>query len=93
MEAAQQPQPTEKAQIVVAYTTGAPSLVLRYSKVDDAKKVYKKLREIWKASHVNKYEIVIDANCTMFDANIRLDTVCSIAFVDHAKRAKFIPIP
>lgn len=84
--------PTEKAQIVVLFTYG-PQHIARYSTTQKAEKAYKALKVAWakweKDGSVNHFNMDGD----MFASTIDLANVLTISYVDHAKRAKFIPIP
>lgn len=94
----QQPVPTEKSQIVIAYTISQPSLVVRFNTVKKGEKAFKELKKAWFAWYAT-YEpskklpprfANIDAD--MFVSCIDLSCVASISFVDHVKREKFVPI-
>lgn len=76
---------SERAQIVVQPRFGQ-SLVLRYRKAAVAEKDYKLLVKAWSD------KILFHVSSDMFVSTIDLSEVVFISLVDHAKRAKFIPI-
>lgn len=84
-----QPQPTEKAQFVVHYTYGA-TIVFRFNTVKKGEKEYKALLTAWKNNATTFKTHAVDAD--MFIGTVDLSSIVGICFVDHAKRAKFIPI-
>jgi hypothetical protein len=84
---------TEKSQIVVSYNVAVPALVLRFNSVKKGKKEYIKLVEAWalyKAKNSDPYLHDVDGD--MFISTIDLWAMATVSFVDHAKRAKFIPV-
>lgn len=88
--------PTEKSQIVIAYTSPQMPLVVRFSSVKKGEAAYKAMRKAWVAwlngAHTKPHDTLFDVNGDMFISCIDLARIASISFVDHVKREKFIPI-
>lgn len=96
----QQVEPTEKAQIVIHYMSGHPSLVVRYNNVNTAKKDFSalcKLRKAyasWDGSKKQPNPIFTFASTgVMFECQLNVRGVAAAMFIEHAKRNKFVPIP
>jgi hypothetical protein len=85
-----QPTPTEKAQIVVMFTYGATN-IFRFNTVKKAEKEYAKLLKAWSNSNTAGKQHAVDGD--MFVGAVDLYQITSVCIVDHAKRAKFVPIP
>jgi len=83
------PTPTEKAQIVFVYTTPQQPTVMRYNTTKKAEKEYKAVVKAWGSQSQGSLR---DIDADMFIATIDLSQVACICYVDHAKRAKFVPI-
>lgn len=89
------PAPTEKSQIVVAYTSPQPTLVVRFSSVKKGEKEFDSLKKAW-GKWVSRYNDdmprLYDINGDMFITTVDMYNVASVSFVDHVKRAKFTPV-
>lgn len=86
-----EPTPTEKAQIVVTYSTGHGT-IYRFSTVKKGEKEYKMLLKEWHAAG-SLENALHEINGDMFIGTVDLAAVVGVAFIDHAKRNKFVPIP
>lgn len=85
--------PTEKAQIVVMFTYGNQN-IFRFASVKKAEKEYKALVKAWDLCKARGGgPSLFDLDGDMFVGAVDLSQVTSVCFVDHAKRAKFTPIP
>lgn len=84
----QQPTPTEKAQIVVIFSTPQQPLILRSNSVKKGERAYTKLIQAW-SENLTICEVATD----MFECTIDLRQVSAVCFVDHVRRNKFVPIP
>jgi hypothetical protein len=89
----QQPTPTEKSQIVINFISNPNPLIMRYGSVKKGAAARDKLVKAW-----NKYRTghttdgsIHRVEADMFDADVDLTTIGSIAFVDHVVRNKFVP--
>lgn len=89
------PVPTEKFQIVVVWTTPQPPNVQRFNSVKKGMKEFNGITKAW-AKWINRHNDVVprlyDMDGDMFFSCIDLSQVAQISYVDHAKRAKFVPI-
>jgi hypothetical protein len=85
------PVPTEKAQIVVLYTSGATN-IFRYNTVKKAQKEYDTIWNGWEKYFVKQGPRLRDVDADMFSGIIDFTQLTSVCLVDHAKRNKFIPI-
>lgn len=90
-----QPTPTERSQIVINFSSPSPTLVMRFSSVKKGEKEYDRLKKAWGkwSSDIQSDHTLHDIDGDMFIATVDLSCTATIAFVDHAKRAKFIPAP
>ena len=84
-EAMNTPTPTEKSQIVIHFIN-AQTMILRFNSVKEGRAAFDKIKKAkaGEAVHIEK---------GMFEAVVAADAIGGMAFVDHDKRAKFIPIP
>lgn len=80
--------PTEKAQIVIIYTSPQQPTVMRYNTTKKAEKEYKTVVKAWGSQSQGSLH---DIDADMFIATIDLSQVACVCYVDHAKRAKFVP--
>jgi hypothetical protein len=93
-----QPTPTEKFQIVIVWITPQPPNIQRFNSVKKGMKVFEAMCKAWEA-HLAPYEpkrkpapLLFNIDGDMFFSCIDLSQVAQISYVDHAKRAKFIPV-
>lgn len=88
-----QPTPTEKSQIVIYWVHPSPNLVARFNSLKKGEKEYDKLKKAWSKWAVNVQDdhMMHDIDGDMFITTIDLSQIAAINFIDHAKRAKFIP--
>ena len=97
MNEATQPTPTEKFQIVIVWTTPQPPNVQRFNSVKKGMKVFEAMKKAWE-KHLGSWDPknkqppqLFDIDGDMFLTMIDLSQIAAINFIDHAKRAKFIP--
>jgi len=87
----QPPTPTEKAQIVIFYTSPQQPTIVRYNTTKKAEKELDKLKSKWRKR--DSADPIHDVDGDMFICTVDLTQVACVCYVDHAKRAKFVPIP
>lgn len=93
-----QPTPTEKSQIVIYWVHPSPNLVARFNSLKKGERAYDKLKKEWSTWRTAMLEgakkfppQLVDIDGDMFITTIDLSQIAAINFIDHAKRAKFIP--
>lgn len=84
------PTPTEKAQIVIVFKSPIQPAIVRFNSVKKAEKAYEAIAKAWGAQSQG---LLHDIGGDMFICTVNLEHVAYIAYADHAKRAKFVPIP
>jgi hypothetical protein len=87
-----QQEPTEKSQIVVMYGGATNTVILRFSSLKKGQQEHVALKKAWKLWHKTGDSASLhDVNGDMFVSTVNLSSIEAISFVDHKKRAKFIP--
>ncbi len=81
------PEPTEKAQIVIVFSSTPQNLVLRFASVKKAEKEHTKLLKAWDLGSSRLHKIDGD----MFISTVDLLHVTAVSLVDHKIAGKFIP--
>lgn len=89
----QQPTPTEKAQIVIMFTSPQPPAIPRYASVKKGEKEFAKLKKAWDLCKVGAGPHLHDMSGDMYICTIDLTQIAVICFINHAERNKFVPIP
>ncbi len=87
------PTPTEKAQLVLLYATTQHVTIARFSSVKKAEKAHKAIVDAWDRHKMKAGPALFDIDGDMFVCTVDLSQVACISYVDHAKLAKFVPIP
>ncbi len=83
------PEPTEKAQIVIVFSSTPQNLVLRFASVKKAEKEHAKLLKAWGSMTSSSRLHKIDGD--MFISTVDLFHVTAVSLVDHKIAGKFIP--
>jgi len=93
-----QPEPTEKAQIVIMFAGIGQSVVVRFASLKKAEKEHAMLVEAWgnyrrdrlRATPVGHKSIQV-VKGDMFTTTVDLQAIISVSLVDHKVAGKFIP--
>jgi len=95
-QAMNQPTPTEKSQLLVTFASNA-QIMFRFNSVKKGEKERDKLIKAWDMSKarggIGQGPALHHVSADMFSGDVDLTKVLYVCFVDHAKHAKFIPIP